>query len=77
MSLGKKTSRIKQIYSIVAKLRRGRTRLSSVDDIAGCRAVVERETDVNALVLQDGDRTGEAEFATIASAIGTVIGQFT
>ena len=52
VSLGKKTSRIKQIYSIVAKLRRGRTRLSSIDDIAGCRAVVERETDVNALVLQ-------------------------
>ena len=52
VSLDEKTSRIKQLYSIVAKLRRGHPRLSSIDDIAGCRAVVERETDVNALVLQ-------------------------
>lgn len=50
--LDQKTSRIKQLYSIVAKLRRGHSRLSSIDDIAGCRAVVEREADVNALVLQ-------------------------
>ena len=52
VSLDEKTSRIKQLYSIVAKLRRGHPRLSSIDDIAGCRAVVEREADVNALVLQ-------------------------
>ena len=52
VSLNEKTSRIKQLYSIVAKLRRGHPRLSSIDDIAGCRAVVQRETDVNALVLQ-------------------------
>ena len=52
VSLNEKTSRIKQLYSIVAKLRRGHPRLSSIDDIAGCRAVVNRETDVNALVLQ-------------------------
>ena len=52
VSLDEKTSRIKQLYSIVAKLRRGHPRLSSIDDIAGCRAVVPRETDVNALVLQ-------------------------
>lgn len=52
VSLDEKTSRIKQLYSIVAKLRRGHSRLWSIDDIAGCRAVVERETDVNALVLQ-------------------------
>lgn len=50
--LDQKTARIKQLYSIVAKLRRGHPRLSSIDDIAGCRAVVEREADVNALVLQ-------------------------
>ncbi len=50
--LDEQTSRIKQLYSIVAKLRRGHPRLSSIDDIAGCRAVVEREVDVNALVLQ-------------------------
>ena len=50
--LNEKTSRIKQLYSIVAKLRRGHPRMSSIDDIAGCRAVVEREADVNALVLQ-------------------------
>ena len=52
VSLNEKTSRIKQLYSIVAKLRRGHPRLSSIDDIAGCRAVVPREADVNALVLQ-------------------------
>ena len=52
VSLKEKTSRIKQLYSIVAKLRRGHPRLSSIDDIAGCRAVVTREADVNALVLQ-------------------------
>ena len=52
VSLSEKTSRIKQLYSIVAKLRRGHLRLSSIDDIAGCRAVVPREADVNALVLQ-------------------------
>lgn len=52
VSLDEKTSRIKQLYSIVAKLRRGHSRLSSIDDIAGCRAVVEREADVNSLVLQ-------------------------
>ncbi len=52
VSLHEKTSRIKQLYSIVAKLRRGHPRLSSIDDIAGCRAVVPREADVNALVLQ-------------------------
>ena len=50
--LNEKTSRIKQLYSIVAKLRRGHPRMSSIADIAGCRAVVEREADVNALVLQ-------------------------
>ena len=50
--LDEKTSRIKQLYSIVAKLRRGHPRLSSIDDIAGCRVVVDRETDVNTLVLQ-------------------------
>ena len=52
VSLDEKTSRIKQLYSIVAKLRRGHPRMSSIDDIAGCRAVVQREVDVNALVLQ-------------------------
>ena len=52
VSLNEKTSRIKQLYSIVAKLRRGHPRMSSIDDIAGCRAVVPRESDVNALVLQ-------------------------
>ena len=35
VSLDEKTSRIKQLYSIVAKLRRGHPRLSSIDDIAG------------------------------------------
>ena len=52
VSLDQKTSRIKQLYSIVAKLRRGHKRLSSMEDIAGCRVVVEREADVNALVVQ-------------------------
>ena len=52
VSLDEKTSRIKQLYSIVAKLRRGHSRLSSIDDIAGCRAVVGHEADVNTLVLQ-------------------------
>lgn len=52
VSLDEKTSRIKQLYSVVAKLHRGHHRLSSIDDIAGCRAVVQREVDINALVLQ-------------------------
>ena len=35
-----RSSRIKQIGSVAAKLRRMRTKLSGLEDIAGCRVVV-------------------------------------
>ncbi len=52
VSLSERTGRIKQLYSVIAKLRRMPTKLSSLDDIAGVRAVMHSDRDVNALVLQ-------------------------
>lgn len=46
------TSRIKQIDSTVAKLRRMKTRLSSLEDIAGCRIVVGTPLDIARIVEQ-------------------------
>ena len=50
--LSERTGRIKQLYSVIAKLRRMPTKLSGLDDIAGVRAVMQSDRDVNALVLQ-------------------------
>jgi ppGpp synthetase/RelA/SpoT-type nucleotidyltranferase len=50
--LSERTGRIKQLYSVIAKLRRMPTKLSGLDDIAGVRAVMQSERDVNALLLQ-------------------------
>ena len=47
-----RTARIKQLYSTIAKLKRMPTKLSRLDDIAGCRIVVGSEQDINSLVLQ-------------------------
>ncbi len=52
VSLSERTGRIKQLFSVIAKLRRMPTKLSGLDDIAGVRAVMQSDRDVNALVLQ-------------------------
>ena len=52
VSLRERTGRIKQLSSVIAKLRRMPTKLSGLDDIAGVRAVMQSDSDVNALVLQ-------------------------
>ncbi len=70
VSLSKRTGRIKQLYSVIAKLRRMPTKLSSLDDIAGVRAVMQSDRDVNALVLQlAAPRSNES--GTIARVIAT------
>ena len=47
-----RSSRIKQIGSVVAKLRRMRTKLSGLEDIAGCRVVVPTPDDVDQLLVE-------------------------
>lgn len=46
------SSRIKQIRSTSAKLRRMSTRLSSLEDIAGCRVVAPTLDDIDRLLIQ-------------------------
>ena len=47
-----RSSRIKQIGSVAAKLRRMRTKLSGLEDIAGCRVVVPTPNDVDQLLVE-------------------------
>ena len=47
-----RSSRIKQIGSVAAKLRRMRTKLSGLEDIAGCRVVVPTPDDVNQMLVE-------------------------
>jgi len=44
---GRVVSRLKREEQIIKKLVRDRTRLSSMTDIAGCRAVLDRQSDVD------------------------------